>query len=243
MNRVVVINAMCSRWPEEKTAGVEIWGINATFRVESRLDRVYYFDAEHLFAPDVISTLAQMGVPVYTRKHNPDIPSSVEFPVDEIIRFFNGHCYATSTVAWAIQHAIYEHCNGNPIDRLILSGMYHPRDSMEYLWALDCINYWVGIAIGHGMKVTSYGNTAIAKAMPWMSNKYGYIRNMHGDLAVNTLSAAYQACYQYPRKFMTADDEIAATEDYDGLIETRNQLTSMLNRVNHQLRELNGCES
>jgi hypothetical protein len=234
MARVVVINAMCSRWPEPKGEGVEIWTVNRAHTVEPRTDRVYYFDPEPLFLPGFVDSVAALGVPVYTRKPHPDIPTSRAYPLGEMTRYF-GIEYSTSTVAWMIQHAIYEHCNGSPIDRLVLNGMYHPRDSVEYLWAIPCINFWVGVAMGRGMNVQCYGNNALVRAMPWESNCYGYRRNVYGELAIATLSAAYKACYEYPRKFMTAEEEMATTEDYETLVNSRRVLANQLKQVDAAL--------
>lgn len=243
MARVVVIQAMCSHWPEDKTEGTEVWCVNRSHTVEPRVDRIYYFDPEYLFEDGFLDSINKTGVPVYTRDAVESVTNSVRFPVEDVIAFFNGLCYSTSTVAWCIQHAIYEHCNGNPIDKLVLNGMYHQRDSMEYLWAIPCINYWVGVAVGHGMNIQCYGNNALVKAMPWESGKYGYVRNINADLCINTLSAAYQACYQYPRMFKNAQEEQEATEDYYGLLQTREQLSAMLVGVDRKLEQLHGVKS
>lgn len=237
MSRIVVLNAMCSRWPEDKTPATEIWTVNRAHTVEPRADRAYFFDPHTLFHSGFMEEMAALNIPIYTRKPLPEIPMSVEYPKDEIVGFF-GIEYSTSTVAWMIQHAIFEHCHGRPIDKLILSGMYHPRDSVEYLWALPCINFWVGVAMGHGMRVQCYGFNSIVRAMPWETNCYGYRRNKNAGLCVETLSAAYKACYEYPRTFVDAEDELLPTEDFESLSLTKRKLEGMLVQVNANLDKL-----
>lgn len=234
MSRTVVISAMCSQYPEDKPPGTEIWTVNRAHTMEPRTDRAYFFDPHTLFHDGFIEEMAGLNVPVFTREPLPGIPLSEAFPVDDIVRFF-GIEYSTSTVAWMIQHAIYEHCHGDTIDQLVLNGMYHPRDSVEYLWALPCVNFWVGVAMGHGMKVRCYGFNAVVRAMPWESNRYGYRRNTNADLCVATLSAAYKACYEYPRTFKNAEDEICPTEDRESLVLTKRRLEGMLKQVNDAL--------
>lgn len=232
--RHVVLTAMCSRYPEAKPPGTELWGVNRTYTVEPRLDRVYYFDPETLFLPDFVSELAKLGTPVYTRKPIPALPRSVAFPVQEVTRFF-GLTYSTCTVAWMLQHAIWEHCTGKRIDKLTLNGMYHPRDSLEYLYCLPCVNFWVGVAMGHGMKVDLYGFNALCKPLPWEAPDYGYRRNVNAELCIKTLSAAYKACYEYPRQFLTAEGEMAAEQDHEALVQTKARLEAMLGQVNQAL--------
>lgn len=237
--RRVVLTAMCGKWPEATIpAGTELWGVNRTATVEPRLSRVYTFDPECLFQPGYVEHLAELGIPVFTRSVHPDIPQSIRFPKEEIVHFFNGLTYSTCTVAWMLQHAIYEHQHGDTIDELVLANMFLQRDSMEYLWCLPCVNFWVGVAMGCGMKVVSHGHAAVVKALPWESNEYGYRRNVYADTGIATLAAAYRACYEYPRKFMTADDELALTEDWDSLTQIRDQARKMLEQAEAQLADI-----
>jgi len=137
-----------------------------------------------------------------------------------------------------IQHAIYEHCNGVPIDRLILNGMMHPRDSTEYMYHKPCIEFWIGVAMGKGMCVTCYGFNSLCKPLSWETGKYGYARNVNQDLCIQTLRAAYEACYQYPRKFMTADGELALGSDVDTLVAARKKHEEAVEVINKALNRV-----
>lgn len=227
---------MCSRFPEEKSEGMEIWAVNRSFTVEPRVDRVYTFDPENLFGPDYISDLAATGVPVYTRSPIEGVPNSIAFPKDRIVASL-GHHYSTCTVAWMIQHAIFEHIQGNKIDRLVLNGMYSQRDSVEYVPALPCLNFWCGVAIGLGMRITPYGDCAVMRPYVWESKDYGYITNDYRELAQAAMSAAYKCAFEMPRQFRTAEDMLVPTEDFDSLTQTERQLTQRLAMVRERLAE------
>lgn len=235
MPRVVVINAMCGGFPEEAGEGVEIWGVNRTFHVEPRVDRIYFFDPHTLFAGDLLSDLAALDIPVFTREAVAEIPRSAAFPIEELKRFFGGLEYWTCSIAYMVAHAIYEHCTGKRIDTLILNGMFHPRDSMEYLWSKPCVEFWVGVAMGHGMNVQLYGYNALCKPLPWETGLYGYTRNVNAELCILTLAAAYKACYSYPREFRSADDELLPPQDLEGLMRHKAVLQQRMESVENAI--------
>jgi hypothetical protein len=196
----------------ERPPDTELWGVNRTHLIQKDppLDRVYFFDSLGHFvnggAPDAVKEWNELGVPIYTRHHYPELPTSVQYPIDKVIAHFD-LCYFTCTVSYMIAHAIYE-----GVEQITLTGMYHLTDSSEYMSHKACVEYWVGVAVGQGLDVTINGNTMLCRPFPWQAAKYGYTAQLNEMLAIKTMQAAYMACVNYPISFkkadLIADDEI-----------------------------------
>lgn len=100
--------------------------------------------------PNHLKWLKQCGVPVYQMKIDDRIPTSVKYPYDEIVERY-GHAwitnekrpYLTSTVAYMLALALYEHENGMPIDKLYLAGV-ELAIGTEYFDQRPCVEYWIG---------------------------------------------------------------------------------------------------
>lgn len=100
-------------------------------------------------APYHMKFLKTCGVPVYQMKVDPRIPTSVKYPYDEIVErygrvWLNGkkRPYLTSTAAYMLALALYEHENGNTIDRIHLAGI-ELAIGTEYFHQRPCVEYWI----------------------------------------------------------------------------------------------------
>ena len=97
---------------------------------------------------------------IYTLRRFKSIPQSIAYPFGEITRTFgiprgvNGRkwLYATSTPAYMLALALYEHMQGNPVAEVRLAGIELAVGS-EYFWQRPCLEYYLGIARGLDIKV------------------------------------------------------------------------------------------
>lgn len=85
------------------------------------------------------------GKPVYMQETSPEIPNSVRFPREEIIKVFGR--YFTNSIAWMIAHAMVE-----GVDEIGLFGVDMAQDT-EYRYQRPCCEYYIGLAVGRGITV------------------------------------------------------------------------------------------
>lgn len=81
-----------------------------------------------------------------------DFPNSKVYPLAEITRHF-GKNYLTSTFAYQLALALYEHLNGQTIGSLSLYGI-NLTASEEYAHQRPCAEYWIGRLEQAGVEVT-----------------------------------------------------------------------------------------
>lgn len=110
--------------------------------------------------------------PIFMQAEYPDVPASVRYPKDEIMRallpgFVNetgdSQEYFTSTAAYAIALAIYQ---GRKVIRLF--GI-EAANNTDYLRQRAGITFWCGLAIGRGVKVVR-----LSKSLLMNEPIYGY---------------------------------------------------------------------
>jgi hypothetical protein len=194
----VVMVGMIEPYKEPIAPDTEVWGINGAFRGQAGLTRVYMFDhIDHFpegFADEL--NLLPDKARVICSQHWDQIPRSEPFPIQEIIRYFNGMRYWVCTAAYMVAHAIYEGA-----EKITLHGMYHPSDSSEYMAHKGCVEAWLGMAMGAGIQVECNDNTSLFKAYPWESPLYGYETNECRRVPLATLSASYKFAYEFPRQW------------------------------------------
>lgn len=131
----------------------EIWGINDLWKFNDvpRYDR--WFDL-HTFdtakEPDKIKGIREAfsvgNTPIYLQEVDPDLPNSRRYPIEAIRKEFGS--YFTNTISFMIALAIYEGYEEIGVYGVDMStyGEYsHQRASCEY---------FLGIAVGKGIKVT-----------------------------------------------------------------------------------------
>ena len=91
----------------------------------------------------------------------------VSYPIDEVIRYF-GTDYFTNTVDYAIALAIYRKFTG--------IGLYgvNMSNATEYAYQKPGVEFWIGQAMGRGIKVTVHGNlSTILKTRDGLLYGYG----------------------------------------------------------------------
>jgi hypothetical protein len=179
----------------------ELWGMNQLYRHIPRGDRWFdihwNWDKEVVPGTDYRGWLATCGIPVYLIETQPDLPTSVKYPLQRLIAMAGD--YFTSTVAFMVALAIDE------IDRHVAMALrawvrderagthIDPEDVLvkqrelyaahtiglfgidlvveeEYFWQKPCAEFWVGLAVGRGIEVYIPPQSALCK----QAYRYGY---------------------------------------------------------------------
>ena len=135
----------------------EIWSLNNIHNKirtlpNGRWTRWFDIHETAIDRPGNVEALKKLGCPVYVRNERPDIPNSIVYPLEEMKREFfcnvNRKQFFTSSFPYMIALAIHEGCK-----ELSLYGIALATNT-EYAEQLPCVNFWLGIALGKGIKVT-----------------------------------------------------------------------------------------
>jgi hypothetical protein len=103
--------------------------------------------------------------PLYTCKVHPLVPTSIEYPIKEVVAYF-GDDYFSSSFDYAIALAIYE-----GYERIDLWGV-NMSASDEYVYQRPSFSYWLGMAKGMGINFQIHGETELLKTSK--NYLYGY---------------------------------------------------------------------
>ena len=145
----------------------DIWGVNELYMVAPRVDVLFELHHREWLTqkernPDHLKWLKEAKVPVMMLEHYADIPHSVPYPKDDIMRRFGG--YFTNSISWMLALAIF----AQPAE-IGLWGV-DMATTEEYQGQRPSVEFFVGWAKGAGIKVTVPPQCDLLKAA-WL---YGY---------------------------------------------------------------------
>ncbi|KKN77962.1 hypothetical protein LCGC14_0355270 [marine sediment metagenome] len=195
----------CNRSYLWQTTDPDIWaakdaGLIRGNENRQKLDRLFFFDdveqisgASH---PEFAKHAADLDIPVITKMHYPEIPKSVAFPLQEVLEKFRllppglgkltlneiltkARVYFTSSIAYMVAQAIYEE-----FDTIVIHRMQVNPHSMEYLGQKSCQDFWLGMAIGRGIRLMISEDSYLCGPDPWEPGLYGYV-NQHAIEAID----------------------------------------------------------
>jgi len=137
----------------------EIWSLNRCYVFLKRWDRWYEVHEPDLFTGKTglredgyLKMLQASKLPIYMQHPDPSIPNAIKLDLGEFDRAGLRHYYRTS-IAHMLAHAVYEHkIEGKTIKELHICGVDMSAFS-EYSEQLPCVNYWLGVVEGLGIKV------------------------------------------------------------------------------------------
>ena len=155
---------------EDELPEHEFWGLNQGHlvfdpRVLSRFTRWFQI---HPWAPMVrrqrpehrhIEWLAQCGIPVYLEEVQPEIPTALRYPYEEVVATIGSNYFATNSFGYMVALAIHE-----KFEAIKLYGAgFGPKDISD-AYARPCIEFLLGMAYGKGIRVSvSEGGSALLK--------------------------------------------------------------------------------
>ena len=155
---------------------MEIWGLNQLYiawrgtnlqdEFVSRCTRWFQIHHKHSYEAAVSRDhshhewLAQhTSFPIYMQKQEPDIPTSIAFPVKEMLQKFRR--YFTNSISWEIALAIYE-----GFEEVHLYGVDMAQDG-EWEFERPSVEYFLGYLEGTGAKLVLPGKCDICKSI-WL---------------------------------------------------------------------------
>ena len=98
----------------------------------------------------VIRRINEMKVPLVAPFKYEEIPLSEAFPLEECVKEF-GNPYFTNTISYMIAYALLKGA------KEIETYGVNQASSSEYFYEKAGVEYWLGIAVGKGVKVTVNG--------------------------------------------------------------------------------------
>jgi hypothetical protein len=141
----------------------EIWSLNRCYVFLKRWDRWYEVHEPDLYTGKTglreegyLDLLRNSKVPIYMQHPSPEFPMAQKLPKDEIIHMFGqqgeGFDYFTTSIAYMLAHVAYEHKMGQSVSEMHMYGVDMSAYS-EYSEQLPCVNFWLGVLMGMGIKV------------------------------------------------------------------------------------------
>lgn len=131
-----------------------IWGVNGTWTVAPRLDAILDLHAPWIYEwepyrrpPGHVEHLKAFSGDVYLIERRDDIPRSIAYPIDAVIRSI-GRPYLTSSIAMAVALAIHQGAA-----EIGLWGV-DMATAGEYADQRPCLEYLLGLAEGRGIAVS-----------------------------------------------------------------------------------------
>jgi len=187
MARVVIVGMLEAY--DGVQPGDEVWGVNCTYWHQHNLTRLYFFDPLKQWPTmrkpeEFYREVNALDIPVVTRVHDPAIPKSVAFPIEELTREF-GVVYYASTLCYMLAHAIYE-----GFDEILLHKIHVVPSCFKYADQKACLDFWCGVALGRGIKLTMGEDVCLARPYPWDTPLYGYL---HGNVVAMEIGMMQRA--------------------------------------------------
>src|SRR3990167_950164 len=120
--------------------------------------RVRLDEASYGRTPHHLRWLSTCGIPVYMQNQDERIPTSIRFPFEAVAESL-GHpdvtgkkrLYLTSSAAWMLAFALWEHKEGLTISEIRTPGIEMLLGT-EYARQKPCVEFWLGRAMGMGIE-------------------------------------------------------------------------------------------
>lgn len=156
----------------------DIAGLNQIYRFLPREDvhmdiHVNWYE-ENVEGTDHKGWIRNCGIPVLMTQTSPDLPTSVRYPIEQIIQL--GTDYLTSSVAFYIAWGIYQ-----GYKEIALFGIDLVVGT-EYEFQKACAEFWLGVAHGKGIDLRIPPQSALLK----QTHRYGYQREPDWGVASQT---------------------------------------------------------
>jgi len=152
----------------------EIWGLNQLYITLPRVEKFatawfQLHDDCAILQRDykTIDWMARQKFPIYMIEKHKDVPASVKYPKSEIVEAFG--TYFTNAIAWMLALAIHK----EP-DEIHLYGCDMSTKD-EYAVQRPCLEYFIGIARGAGIRVYIPPSSDLLKS----SRLYGFEEANH----------------------------------------------------------------
>lgn len=145
-----------------KNTSLTVYGLNDLVKVEKygiKVDKLFILDVLDE-KPQVVAGVDDLGalvkrindlrIPFIAPYPYEEIPLSEGFPLEKCVKEF-GLPYFNNTIAYMIAYALLEGA-----EEINMYGV-NQAGSAEYIFEKGSVEYWLGIAVGRGVKVTING--------------------------------------------------------------------------------------
>lgn len=152
----VIIIGKGPGWEKAPMEG-ETWGVNDfVLRRPVKLTfEVHDIPSMYKIRPKEIEAINKLGIPVVTSMKHELLPTAIVFPLDEM------PCkYFTNSIAIMVAYAVY--VGATEIEMYGVALM----TTKEYTKQRPCVEFWIGYAMGKGIKVTVHDPTTIEVFKP-----------------------------------------------------------------------------
>lgn len=171
-----------------------IWTLNQLYRYAKRADLHAEIHAREVFEADIVRDTDYVGwlrtcpIPVFMMERFDDIPASVRFPIERLNAWIgnptgapgvvDGHAqdYLTSTPAYMLAYVLWSRAIGLNahitdigvwgIDLIV---------GMEYDYQKACMEFWLGLAKGLGLRLQIHEKSALLKTLQRYGLSKGHV--------------------------------------------------------------------
>jgi hypothetical protein len=205
MKKVILVGRI-GAWEADKQ-DAEVWCVNGAFQIQPNCDRVYAMDrfwpghADRVRGDAFIEAVNSLKVPIVCQRHYPEVPLSRSFKLREARKAF-GFDYYTSTMAYMLAEAIMEKASVIVLHHIVCYGA-----STEYFPQKACLDFWVGQAMGRGIKIAISDSSMLIKPYPWHTALYGYKQSANEKIAQEILASVMKGVLRLDNSSAWQDPE------------------------------------
>jgi hypothetical protein len=156
---------MATPWEDPE---FEIWAVAqcVTFPVFKRADVLFEMHTEGYWRDkNVLKLLKEHKQPLYMQEHYPEIPHSIAYPLDDVLRYRRYH---TTSITYMLALAYHSFMLTKLPLHVALFGV-HMEHREEYTTQRPCCEYWLGRMEGAGMDIFIAGGAILRS-----DGLYGY---------------------------------------------------------------------
>jgi hypothetical protein len=213
---------------EPKTT--EVWSLNRCNTFLKNWDVWFELHEEDLYSGKTglreatyMDLLKKSTVPIYMQHPNPEFPMARQFPKNEIVDMFDID-YFTTSIAYMIALVAYQHKLGDTVSEMHMYGVDMSAFT-EYSEQLPCVNYWLGILTGLGIKVV------IPSVSPLLKCAMQYGR--HGERPLQKMAKQRLASHKEKQAQLTTDGAavLGASAEYSNLFKSLDELIGAVEKA------------
>jgi|TARA_Y100000310_G_C20703453_1_gene832251 hypothetical protein len=156
---------------------VEVWAVNQTYKVARKVDKLFITDPRYNFKNQNNHNwdeLNSLNIPIVSLHKFPELKRFVRFPYDRIVERFGiqDSEYFSNTICYMVAYALYK-----GYKKIRLYGV-DLATSTEYILEKGGVEFWLGIAIGMGVKVENTKGSMVLKTPNGVPYGHKYSVNM-----------------------------------------------------------------
>jgi hypothetical protein len=121
--------------------------------------------------------------PIWMQEPNEFVPQAMTFPYKDIVRWAGTRNWFTSTPAWMMAHAIYQHQSSQTVAEIGIFGVDMAAPQEYYTMQKGGLIYWIERAQAAGIKVTIPHESCLGMPTPL----YGYSESSRFGRRMNVM--------------------------------------------------------